>query len=435
MNKNKILLVGLIILFLSSCSQGSSTISGASSTEDQIATSVAETLTVQADQTTSEIPEPDENCLPLHPGIQQLPQPVGFMTGLQSSLIRFYDDSGKILGEKQTPGIYSPRPRWVHAAGGITNGIEGVPLLYNTRDASDLIKANIGSNIFQMDAAVELVALTGAEGKFTLVVLSTVEYAEGKVTSTLKIAEMGELVPTEPQLTRVGDDQLVYYPLGVQIEDGQNQGVWFTYLKHRQSDFIYMPYYGLYFYDLVENSVTEYLSTDTWVKGFSPNHALVAVSPRPGGNSAFQEIGLTVKDWVNCAEWVIPFHEDSILGGGEVVFSPDGKYLAWIETSGFGYDDMQQRLRILDLENPVTFLVDAPVSDLSGLAGGETITYLIPAGWLDKHVLLLSARVQGVDNPLIIAYAPDPAKPLDPALGANQSAPLGEGTFSGFLYP
>jgi len=36
---------------------------------------------------------------------------------------------------------------------------------------------------------------------------------------------------------------------------------------------------------------------------------------------------------------------------------------------------------------------------------------------------------------LLVTFAPDPSFPLDTALSANQSIPLAEGGFTGFLYP
>jgi hypothetical protein len=80
-------------------------------------------------------------------------------------------------------------------------------------------------------------------------------------------------------------------------------------------------------------------------------------------------------------------------------------------------------------------LIDAYISTLTSLTGGEIPSFLKPVGWLSNHILLLQVYIHDYDHPLLVAYAPDPTSPLDPALGSNQSILLAEGIFAGFLYP
>jgi len=286
-----------------------------------------------------------------------------------------------------------------------------------------------------MDSSGEVVALSGAEGIFTIITYSAAEYTDEGYLTTIKTGEMGELAAITPQLTRLEDDVLVYNPLAVHVVEGQNQGTWFTYLMYKMSDFAYMPYNGLFYFDLTSNQVIEYLSTDYRIKGFSPDQSLVAFGSAPGADPAADNSSYIVRDLVSCQEWVFPWHESSIRGGGDVAFSPDNQYVAWIEAGGFTLDDLEQRLRISKLDQNQTTLVDSELENLTGLAGGEIPYYIAQVSWLSNHVLLLQIGVPGVENYLLVAFAPDPAFPLDPALGANQAVPLAEGSFTGFLYP
>jgi len=435
MNKWKGLLFVVSLLFSSwACLLGGSGEAQGTPDLSVLKTSVAETLIAQNDLAptrTLEIPD----CLPFQPGIQVLDLPVGFTAGVDSSTIRFYDLDGNLLGEKLTPGLTRVDQSQIHIAGGISNGIPGAPLIYASQESGGVIKGNIGSEIFGMDSPGEVVTVSGAEGVFTLIVYSTAEFTEEGYITTLKTGEMGDLASINPQLIRKEDDGLVYYPLSVYGEEGLNRGTWFTYLKYKTSDFVFVPYHGLFYFDLTQNQVTEYLDTNYRFKGFSPDQSLVAFGDVPGANPEENETGIIVKNLVDCHVWGKRYHESSTNGGGEVVFSPDNQYIAWIESSGFTLEELEWRLRVVDLDNSQTYLTNSDLNNLTSLTGGEIPSSISPVGWLSNHVLLLQIRVPGHDAPLLVAFAPDSNLPLDPALGANQSVLLAEGNFTGFLYP
>ncbi|MDI6769664.1 MAG: hypothetical protein QMD04_08315, partial [Anaerolineales bacterium] len=58
-----------------------------------------------------------------------------------------------------------------------------------------------------------------------------------------------------------------------------------------------------------------------------------------------------------------------------------------------------------------------------------------PVGWASNHLLLLEIYSETLNRSVLVIWAPDPAQPLDPVLGANQSVLLADGTFVGFVYP
>jgi len=436
--RNGFLIIAALLFSSMACLFGSSE-PQATPDISAMTTSVAATLRAQNDQAPTRTPEEEivetPACLPLHLGRQILDLPSGFTAGVDVSAISFYDTEGNLLGEKQTPGLTRLNPNQIHISGGISNGISGVPLLYASSEYQGIIKANIDSNIFQMDSSGEVVALSGAEGIFTLISFSAAEGTDQGYLTTIKTGEMGDLAAITPQLTRLEDDALVYNPLAVHVVEGQNQGTWFTFLKYRMGDYAFMPYDGLFYYDVSQNQVTEYLSTDYRIKGFSPDQSLVAFGIAPDSGIDVDQSSFIVRDLVSCQDWIFPWHESSIHGGGRVAFSPDNQYLAWIEADGLAIDDAVQRLRISKLDQTQTTLIDSELENLAGLTGGEIPYYIAQVNWLSNHTLLLQMGVPGVESYLLVAYAPDPAFPLDPALGANQAIPLAEGYFTGFLYP
>ncbi len=436
MNKWKGFLLVVSLLFSSwACLFSGSEQSQATPDLSVMKTSVAATLIAQNDLAPTRTPEiPD--CTPLHPGEQDIVLPVGFTAGVDNSAIRFYDLDGNLLGEKLTPGLTRVDQSQIHVAGGISNGIPGAPLIYSSLESGGVIKGNIGSEIFGMDSPGEIVTISGAEGVFTLIVYSTAEFTEEGYITTLKTGEMGDLASINPQLIRTEDDGLVYYPLSIHGEEGQNRGIWFTYLKYEMSDFIFVPYHGLFYYDLTQNQVTEYLPADHRLKGFSPDQSRMAYGVSPGANPEEEESGVIFKDLVSCQVWGRRFHDSSTNGGGEVVFSPENQYVAWIESSGSTLEDLEWRLRVVNLNHSKTYIIDSELNALASFTDGEIPTSISPVGWLSNHVLLLQIRVPGHDAPLLVAFiAPDPDLDHDPTLEANQSVLLAEGKFSGFLYP
>jgi len=195
----------------------------------------------------------------------------------------------------------------------------------------------------------------------------------------------------------------------------------------------FAPYNGLYYFKFSDRSVTEYLASSDRLAGFSPDQTRVAFNPGAGGQPGGPGINLTLRDLVTCQEAVIPFHPQTNLGGGFVSFSPDNQFLSWLEATGPNNMEAQMRLRAATTDGGI--FVDSDFPGLSGLAGGEIPSYIKPVGWLANHLLLLEISVPSLESPLVVAWAPDPNQLLEPALGANQSAPLADGVFAGFLYP
>ncbi len=133
---------------------------------------------------------------------------------------------------------------------------------------------------------------------------------------------------------------------------------------------------------------------------------------------------------------IILTYKDWCIKTGAKMNIVENQYAAWIEAGGFTIEDLEQRLRISKLDQNQTFLMASELSVLTGLAGGEIPSNIIPVGWLSNSVLLLEVNLPGSGQPnLLVTFAPDPSFPLDPALGANQAIPLAEGGFTGFLYP
>ncbi|MBC8497231.1 MAG: hypothetical protein H8D37_06175, partial [Chloroflexi bacterium] len=383
---------------------------------------------------TSEPTEEPFACLAQHPGAQVISQPAGFGANINTLAVVFYDSVGNVLGNIQTAGMTWLDPGQIHIGGPLSQGIANLPLVYYSLENGGMLKRSENGIANPLALSPNLVTLTGGEGSSMIAFSSNdSDQAAGGWRSYLYAGDLEAINGALPMLTRSEGDGFVIYPLAVHSQGGVDQGVWYTLSMWGIGNINFALYNGLYYLNFSDGSVSEYLAFSDRLAGFSPDQTKVAFTPGAGGQPGGPGNNLTLRDLITCLETVIPFNPQTNLGGGFLSFSPDNQYFAWLEASGPSNMEAQMRLRVANING--TFLVDSDFAGLSGLAGGEIPIYIKPVGWLANHLLLLEIGVPSLASPLIVVWAPDPNQPLSPALGANQSAPLADGVFAGFLYP
>ncbi len=372
-------------------------------------------------------------CLPAHPGIHSISQPIGFGGNINTLAIQFFDFNGNLLGNVQTPGMTWLDPNQIHIGESLSQSIPNIPIVYNSLENAGTLKRTENGISNPLVLAPNLVTLTGAEGS-SVITFSTndTDQATGGWVSYLYAGDLEAINGAQPMLTHSAGDGFVIYPLALRVEAGIVQGVWYTLSMWGVGNINFAPYNGLYYHNFFDTQTSQFLPFTDRLAGFSPDQTLVAFLPGMGANPGGSGNSLTLRNLVTCQDTVIPFNPVTNLGAGFVSFSPDNQYLAWLEASGPNTMEAQMRLRIAKSNGDI--LRDALFQELSSLTGGENPIFIKPVGWLANHLLLLEIGVSSV-NPLIVVWAPDALQPLDPALGANQSALLAEGVFAGFLYP
>jgi len=373
-------------------------------------------------------------CQPEHPGAQILNPPMGFGGNINTLAIQFFDANGTPLGNVQTAGMTWLDPNQIHIAGSFTQGFSNLPLVYHSLENGGILKQSQNGIANLLTQSPGLITLTGVKGGPTIAysTVDTNQTSEGW-TSYLYSGGLETIQAATPTLTRSEGDGLVYYPLAVHTQSGIPQGVWYTLSLWGVGHILFPPFNGLYYYHFSDGQITEFLPATDRLASLSPDQTLAAYIPGAGGASGEFGNFFTLKNLTNCQEFAIPFNLNTNLGGGLITVSPDNQYLAWLEASGPNNMEALMRLRVAKTNGDI--LRDALFQELSGLAGGQSPVYIKPLGWLDSHLLLLEISTPAKNSPQIVVWAPDTLRPLDPALGANQSAPLAEGVFAGFLYP
>jgi hypothetical protein len=386
-------------------------------------------------QTSTQTPSQEgATCTPAHPGAQTIPLPAGFGASINSLAITFSDIQGNPLGSKQTPNMTFLEPSTIHFAGSLSQGISALPLVYHSYENGGELRMSANDTTTPIVSTPNLIALNGGEGRATLVysLNDSAQDGDGWV-SSLYAGELSALANAQPVHTRSEGDGLVLYPLRAHIEAGSLQGVWYTLSMWGIGNIIFPPFNGLFYLDLAQNQVTPFLGPENRLLGFSPDQTTAAYAVIQGGQPGGISVGFNLKDLTDCQETFIAFNPSTNLGAGFLTIAPDNQTLAWLEAIGPDNTAAQMRLRVARAGGEV--LVDSQNANLGGLAGGELPVFVRPTGWLAEHLLLLEVGVPSLQAPILVVWAPDPGRPLDPALGANQSAPLAEGVFAGFVYP
>ena len=415
--------------------------------EDSVGTAVAATKTSEASQgdpppaPTLEVTEapttPAETpimCQPIHPGTSPVSSASGVALSLSASdeQLDLFDIQGTSLGMISLPDLSWRNADQIHITAGLSGGIANIPTVYHALFVGgQSLKLNQNGISTDLNQISYLVTMTGADD-FIAFSNSNSSVSGGWV-SELYAGDYQTAGTNLPVLTRDEGDGYVIYPLSIQMNNGQAVGVWYTESMWGIGNIIFAPYRGLFYFDLQTNTVTTFLNTDNVIAGLSPDNSWVAYSLNPIGNPGLPQNSLDLKNLITCQEVNLPFSPTTNLGGGWATFSNDNQYIAWYEA--FGPNPMEATTRIKISQIDGTTLIDALPNTLGSLAGGEVPNRVIPFGWADDHTLAVIINIDAVPDPLLVLWAPDPAFPINPALGANQSVLLGSGIVMGFLYP
>ncbi len=450
MMKNKKILVFLIIfaLVLIACDVLSPSENDVTVSVDTIATAVSATKTADASSEGDPPPEPPQEvtetptvpaetpvlCQPIHPGNSAVSTASGAALSLSTSdeQLDLFDIQGMSQGLIALPDLSWREPNQVHFAAGTSGGFANIPTIFNAMFVGgQSLRYNQNGSTSDLYPVNYFVTMVGAENYIAF--SNSDSSASGGWISELFAGDYQTAGTNPPILTRDEGDGYVIYPLSIQVNNGLAIGVWYTESMWGIGNIIFAPYRGLFYFDFQTATVTTFLNTDNVIAGLSPDNSWVAYSPSPSGNPGLAQNSLDLKNLITCQEVILPFDPTTNLGGGWATFSPDNQYIAWYEA--FGPNPMEATTRIKIAQINGSTLIDAIPSTLGSLAGGETPSRVIPFGWADDHILAVVVNIDSVPDPLFVLWAPDPAFPLDPALGANQSALLGSGIGMGFLYP
>jgi len=217
-------------------------------------------------------------------------------------------------------------------------------------------------------------------------------------------------------------------PLAVQAANDQPQGVWYSLMPYGiGGDIVFPPHKGLYYLDLAAGGTENlYLANDFNPVGLSPDLNWVAYAPADNGFVSGENPWLTLYNLYTTVSIDIPINPASDRGAGYAVFSPDNKFVAWMEGSGWMMAEtpnFHSKVVIADINGNI--MAELPDNVLADVAGDPNATWVQPVGWLDLETLIVDVRGDDWANTSLVRVRFD---------GSN-IAYLAPGRFEGLTYP
>jgi len=309
--------------------------------------------------------------------------------------LTYLDIHGHVLSEIDTPGIGNAIPENVFIAGTVIPNQPLPPVIYRSWEPELALMANTNGSISTVRQTQSFLSLVGAPGQsvlaFSEVIISPNNFPHSflYLGNTANLGTIGSFVDTIDELA-----YMALMPVGVEATNGEPHGVWYTKTGWGigRADLIFPINRGLYFFDLTTGENLQMISADRGFQGISPDLSLAGIVEY---NVVGSQV-MTVINLINSQQTSFTLNSASDRGAGCVVFSPNNRFVAWLEASGSMISDPPDflpRIRIGDLQN------EWGVKDLMNAAAAQAInssriTFMRPVGWLDNETLLIEVRGQ-----------------------------------------
>jgi len=349
--------------------------------------------------------------------------PSGFLTSAgDSSSVTFYGPDGSARGVIQSPGFSGGS---IYVAGRVTDALN-VPVIYYSFENAAEIRQNLNGNLSTLVSNAELTYLHGALGQQAFVYVTTA-WANDQLISRMYARNIQGGGATW-SYERADPEIFATIPLAVQAANDQPQGVWYSLMPYGiGGDIVFPPHKGLYYLDLAAGGTENlYLANDFNPVGLSPDLNWVAYAPADNGFVSGENPWLTLYNLYTTVSIDIPINPASDRGAGYAVFSPDNKFVAWMEGSGWMMAEtpnFHSKVVIADINGNI--MAELPDNVLADVAGDPNATWVQPVGWLDLETLIVDVRGDDWANTSLVRVRFD---------GSN-IAYLAPGRFEGLTYP
>jgi hypothetical protein len=300
--------------------------------------------------------------------------------------ITFFNTNGQVITELKTPGLQHSSPSEVHLAGTVSGQIM-TPLVFHVWDPQSRVLINVNDAISLMANAPNFYSMAGASGQ-SVMVYSVVNYKPDNsgITSNLYFGTLeqltggGGLVYSEDNNQSYAD-----FPLEVNAENNVPLGFWFSHQAYGIGDVIFAPQKGLFYYNQATNSIAPVLDETRRPLAISQDHNWVA-SNAFGGDKSVTALNINTN-----TQAYYPLLANSDDGAGNVTFSPDSNYIAWMEASGSFMMDVPNFHSVVRIAQTNGTLVRDVIDVNFGAVVGAAVNWVQPVEWLDTSVVLVQA--------------------------------------------
>jgi hypothetical protein len=286
------------------------------------------------------------------------------------------------------------------------------------------LMVNINDQIEVLLKSQYINGLAGAAGS-PVIAFSLLNPKDNILESKLFVSTLKDIPQAAAVITQ-SDNQnsLSIVPIAVDAQGDKIIGVWFTKCPWGiGGDIVFDPFRGLYYYEYSSRTVKEILDGKQNFQGLSLDRSLAAsVDTLNAGQGFIKIISLKTNAFTK-----VMLDAGSDRGAGYVEFSPDDRFMAWMEGSGFQMAEtpnFHSRIRVAQLEDVPGLVRDVTDAALADALGYPLVGRLEPVGWLDNQVLLFEAHLDSWENVSLVK--------LDVATG--KLSEFSKGSFVGFGY-
>jgi len=413
----------ILILIVSACSLPTKSTTQPTAFEPSVVTKGIPTFTLTPSEqpeieVSTDTPEPTET-----PSLPPSLFPAGFVTdpGDGERLI-IYNPDGEQLAEVSLPGKTEIGSQTtVHVSGTFSKDTLP-PIVYISNASGGSLQAYENGDINTVVLQPNISYLIGAAGTNSMV-YTTSEFQENSLESKLYFGNIENLADAEPVLVRNDPAGWGFRPLAIAMNGDLPEGVWYTLAPWGYGgDIVFEPQKGIYYLNLLTNQIQEQMDPSVNPVSFSPDLTWLTYTHDQ------TEQPLTIMPMSDPdREFTIALAQDSDRGAGNAVFSPDNRYIAWMEASGMrltAAPDFKILIRIASTSDG-ELITEFPATVLADVLDSQDIQWVEPVGWLDQETLLIQVNYDTWSQFGIVSVKFD----------GSEMTVLAPGNFAGFLYP
>lgn len=296
------------------------------------------------------------------------------------------------------------------------------PLVYLAWNGSRQVVSNVNDTLTVIRQSNDLYQIKSADGQ-NVIVFVEVSWPSGGsgLDNKVYFGSVESLTGVStPSFTTNDPDMLAIAPMAVKAVNGQIQGFFYSRMAYGiGGDIVFAPQRGLYFYNAVSATTTQVLSNDRTPVGISPDMTWAAST----AYSNYTDLQLHNLDANTSLP--LPIESTSDRGAGNLVFSPDNHYIAWMEASGFRMSDTPNFKSLVKIgDNSGQVLFNIPDTAFSSVVGA-TAQFTDPVGFLDNANFLVQVLTADMNKSYVVK--------VNVQTGTITS--FCSGIFLGFYYP
>ncbi len=350
--------------------------------------------------------------------------PIGVVTE-KDEVLSFLGRDGYTILQINTSGLAYADEDNLHIVSAFSEESKSLPVLYYSYEQNNSLLLSHKGSISSLLSAPDFSGMVGVPGKAVLA-YTRVEYKDEKLISHLYVGTIEDLPSAAPVLTINDEKGWGLVALAIDVDAEKPIGVWYSMRPWGiGGDIVFDPRRTLHYLNLRSGENSQYLGVEANPSAISADRKWLAYTNDVDVGTGIGAMSLRNVEKGISFSYPLQNAVDQ-RGAGEAEFSPNNKYLAWMEGSGFQMSEtpnFHSVVRVGNLNgNIIAEFADTAFLPISGLG---MVARVEPVGWFDDDTLVVMARGESWNNAVLMM--------ID--IPSKNISPLAPGVFAGFVYP